>query len=373
MTTINVTKSFLPPIEEYTAYLNQIWESHWLTNNGPLTCRLENELKEQLGVRHLFFVNNGTIALQIAIKALDLRPGDEIITTPFSYVATTSSLVWEGCKPVFVDIDPDTLCLDPTRIEAAITSRTRAIMPVHVFGNPCEVEMIEEIARRKNLRVIYDAAHAFGVNYHLGQSVLRYGDISTLSFHATKLFHTVEGGAVTTEDDELAHKISYLRNFGHNGPEKFFGLGINGKSSEFHAAMGLCVLPRINELIAARRQITEQYDEAFKGLSQIRRPRMFPGIRYNFSYYPVIFESEALLLEVREALNRQNIIPRRYFYPSLTTLPYVERAVTPVADSISARILCLPLYFDLEAADIKRITATIVETVTTSSKMAANF
>ena len=233
---IPVTKSFLPPIEDYIEYLKQIWDSNQLTNNGPLVKELEQKLKEYFDVKHLFFVSNGTIAEQIAIKAADLK-GD-IITTPFSYVATTSSIVWEGCQPVFVDIDPQTLCMNPDLIEDAITEKTTGIIPTHVYGIPCDVEKIQEIAEKHSLKVIYDAAHTFGGKYK-GKSIASYGDISFLSFHATKVFHTVEGGAIITNDDELAHKISYMRNFGHNGPEDFWGVGINGNNSEFHAAMGL--------------------------------------------------------------------------------------------------------------------------------------
>jgi dTDP-4-amino-4,6-dideoxygalactose transaminase len=280
---INVTKSYLPPLEEYVGYLRGIWERGHLTNAGPLVVELEQRLKDYLGVKHCFYVNNGTIALQIAIKALKLE--GEVLTTPFSYVATTSSLVWEGCSPVFVDIDPVTLCIDPAKLEAAITPRTTAIMATHVYGNPCDVEAIAAIATRHGLRVIYDAAHAFGVEYK-DQSVLNYGDISTLSFHATKLFHTVEGGAIITNDDEVAHRISYMRNFGHNGPEAFWGVGVNGKSSEFHAAMGLCVLPQVDNLVRRRREISERYDRILANTA-IVRPQLQPGTtRYTYSYYP---------------------------------------------------------------------------------------
>lgn len=373
MEKINVTKSFLPPYEVYTEYLKQIWESHWLTNHGPLTTRLEADLKAHLGVKHLFFVNNGTIALQIAIKALDLKPGDEVITTPFSYVATTSSIVWEGCVPVFADIDPETLCLDPKSVERVITPRTRAIMAVHVYGNPCEIDALERVAQKHNLKIIYDAAHAFGVEYVPGVSVLTHGDISTLSFHATKLFHTAEGGAIVTENDELAHKISYLRNFGHNGPEAFYGLGVNGKCSEFHAAMGLSVLPHVDEIVAARKRHSLQYDALLAGISQITRPRIPATVRYNYSYYPVLIESEELLLHIRDELVAEGITPRRYFYPSLTSLPYVNAVSMPVSEDASRRALCLPLYFDLSADDINRIAGIVSAAISSHSKKAVNF
>jgi dTDP-4-amino-4,6-dideoxygalactose transaminase len=233
---IPVTKPFLPPIDEYKEYIDGIYQRQWLTNNGPLVNELELKLKEHLNVSHLLYLGNGTIAIQIAIKALELK--GEIITTPFSYVATTSSIAWENCKPVFVDIDKDTLNIDPSKIEAAINANTSAILATHVYGNPCDIDAIQRIANKHNLKVIYDAAHCFGTKYK-GKSVFEYGDVSTTSFHATKLFHTTEGGAVITTNPELLKKMSYLRNFGHDGPEKFECVGINGKNSEFHAAMGL--------------------------------------------------------------------------------------------------------------------------------------
>ncbi|MBX0292137.1 DegT/DnrJ/EryC1/StrS family aminotransferase [Hymenobacter sp. HSC-4F20] len=353
---INVTKSYLPPMEEYVGYLAGIWERAHLTNAGPLVVELEHSLKEYLGVKHLFFVNNGTIALQIALKALDLK--GEILTTPFSYVATTSSIVWEGSVPVFVDIDPQTLCIDASLLEAVITPRTVAIMATHVYGNPCDVEAIEAIAKRHNLRVIYDAAHAFGVTYK-DTSVLNYGDISTLSFHATKLFHTVEGGAIITNDDELAHRISYMRNFGHNGPEAFWGVGVNGKSSEFHAAMGLCVLPKVDELVRRRRELSERYD-ALLADTAVQRPQIQEHTtRYNYSYYPTVMPSEQVLLTVRDALNDADIMPRRYFYPSLNTLEYTGQQPAPVSEDISTRALCLPLYYELTNEEVDTICAVI--------------
>jgi dTDP-4-amino-4,6-dideoxygalactose transaminase len=348
---INVTQSYLPPLEEYIHYLTGIWERVYLTNAGPLVVELEQRLKETLGVKHLFFVNNGTIALQVAIKALKLQ--GEVLTTPFSYVATTSSLVWEGCTPVFVDIDPRTLCINPELLETHITPRTVGIMATHVYGNPCDVEAIEAIASRHNLRVIYDAAHAFGVTYK-DDSVLNFGDISTLSFHATKLFHTGEGGAIVTNDDKLAHRISYLRNFGHNGPEAFWGVGVNGKSSELHAAMGLCILPKVPELIAKRRVLSERYD-ALLDRTQCMRPLLQQYTSYNYSYYPIILPSEEILLRVRDNLNAHEITPRRYFYPSLNTLNYVIPQSAPVSEDISRRVLCLPLYYDLELSQVEYI------------------
>jgi dTDP-4-amino-4,6-dideoxygalactose transaminase len=348
---INVTKSFLPPIEEYTKYLEAIWQSGHLTNHGPLVNELEQKLKDFLQVKHLFYVNNGTIALQIAIKALEIT--GEVITTPFSYVATTSSLVWEHCTPVFADIDPSDYTIDEARIEAAITPRTTAILATHVYGIPCHVEAIQKIADKHKLKVIYDAAHAFGV-LHKGKSILNHGNVSTLSFHATKLFHTVEGGAIVTNDDDVAHRIAYMRNFGHKGHEEFWGLGINGKSSEFHAAMGLCLLPRIDALISSRKERVSLYQELLKK-PDVQTYSEVTDTSWNYAYFPVLFRSEHILLSVRDALNALYIYPRRYFYPSLSHLNYVKSAPTPIADDISTRVLCLPLYFDLAHEDIRRI------------------
>jgi dTDP-4-amino-4,6-dideoxygalactose transaminase len=359
---INVTKAFLPPIEEYKRYLDGIWDRVHLTNHGPLVNELEEKLKEYLGVKHFYFINNGTVALQLAIKALDLE--GEIITTPFSYVATTSSIVWENAKPVFVDIDPKSFTIDTTKIERAITGTTSAILATHVYGIPCNVEAIQAIARKYNLKVIYDAAHAFGVRYK-GDSLLNYGDISTLSFHATKLFHTVEGGGVATNNDELAHKISYMRNFGHKGQEEFWGVGINGKNSEFHAAMGLCNFRHIDSILSTRRISSEMYDQCIAELGIcLQRPVIPDHTEYNHAYYPVVFESETKLLSVRDGLNAANIYPRRYFYPSLDTLPYVyQKGLFPTTHSIASRILCLPLYHDLPMESIKHICSVISKTL----------
>lgn len=357
---IHVTKTYLPPLEEFNKYLQKIWRRKWVTNHGPLVNELEEKLREYLGVKHIFFLANGTIALQIAIKILNLNK--EIITTPFTYVATISSIVWEKCTPVFVDIDPKTLCIDSKKIESAITKRTQAIMPVHVYGNACAVEEIEQIAKRNNIRVIYDAAHAFGVTFK-DNSLLNYGDISTLSFHATKLFHTIEGGALVTNDDELAHKISYYRNFGHNGPEDFFGLGVNAKNSEVHAAMGLCILPIVETLIKKRRVRCELYDNLLLAKSSLRKPANHPLQNYNYSYYPVIFRSEKQLVKVKNYLSSNNIFPRRYFYPSLTKLNYVHSSPCPIAEDIAPRILCLPLYVNLPKKDVKRISELILDSL----------
>lgn len=348
---IPVTRSFLPPLEDYIKYLEKIWKFNQLTNNGPLVQDLESKLKEYLGVKHLFFICNGTIALQIAIKALDLH--GEVITTPFSYVATTSSMVWEGCEPIFVDIDPETLCINPDLIEEAITPRTTGILATHVYGIPCAVEKIEKIAKKHGLKVLYDAAHTFGGKYK-GKSISSYGDASVLSFHATKIFHTVEGGAIVTDDDELAHRIGYMRNFGHHGQEEFWGLGINGKNSEIHAAMGLCNLPYVPNIIQSRKQVSNWYDELFSQTMLVR-----PGIPietdYNFSYYPIIFPSETELLKVRNDLNANDIYPRRYFFPALNKLPYMIYSKFPVTEKNSSSVLCLPLYPDLKKIEVEKI------------------
>jgi dTDP-4-amino-4,6-dideoxygalactose transaminase len=349
---IPVTKPFLPPIADYEQYLAGIWKRNWLTNNGPLVNELELSLKDYLRVKHLLFVTNGTIAIQLAIKALGLK--GQIITTPFSYVATTSSVVWEGCEPVFVDIDPSTCNLDPNKIEAAITPRTSAILATHVYGIPCDWKAISDIAKRKNLKVIYDGAHAFGVTQS-NASVLEQGDITTCSFHATKLFHTVEGGAVITQDPDLLKRLAYLRNFGHDGPDRFAELGINGKNSEFHAAMGLVNLKYLENIIATRKKLCLHYDKFLKTF-QGKKPALPNGTVYNYAYYPVIFDSEELLLKVHDILTKNWIYPRRYFYPSLENLPYSNsKGTCPIAESIAKRALCLPLYDTLTTEEIDMI------------------
>lgn len=351
-TDITVTKTSLPPLDEYLAYLEAIWERGWVTNHGPLVGELEERLRGILASDHVLFVANGTLALQIAIRALGLR--GEVITTPFSYVATTSSLLWEDCTPVMADIDPDTLTIDPDRIEDAITSRTTGILATHVYGIPCDVARIERIAIRHGLKVIYDAAHAFGSQYD-GRSVFFYGDVSTASFHATKVFHTVEGGAVCTDAPEVAREAALLRNFGHTGPNTFARPGINGKNSELHAAMGLCNLPFVEQHQHLRRSIVERYNGHFAGLP-LRRPAIPERAAWNFAYYPVVFASEAALCRVVDLLNEHGVYPRRYFYPSLATLSFVEqRSETPFADDIAPRILCLPLYPALAPEQVDRI------------------
>lgn len=347
---IPVTKPFLPNRVDYDRYLDGIWERNWLTNNGPLVNELELSLKEYLGLDHLLFVSNGTIALQLAIKALGLK--GEIITTPFSYVATTSSIVWEGCTPVFVDIIPDKLTLDPSKIEAAITPNTSAILATHVYGIPCEVETIDRIAKKHNLKVIYDGAHAFGVKVK-GKSIFEYGDISTCSFHATKIFHTIEGGAVVTKDPELLKRMAYLRNFGHDGFEKFNGIGINGKNSEFHAAMGLSVLAYLDDILKTKKQQSEIYLQLLSGL-KVCYPEITGIEFYNHAYFPIIFSDEAQLIKSMEILDGNGVGSRRYFYPGLNNLDYTS-GDCPISDLISKKILCLPLYHTLSKEEQKMI------------------
>ncbi|MBC7409670.1 MAG: DegT/DnrJ/EryC1/StrS family aminotransferase, partial [Arcicella sp.] len=302
---INVTKTFFPPIEDYHFHLQRIWENQWLTNRGELVLELEEKLKAFLQTSSILITNNGTIPLQIALKLLG-KEGD-IITAPFSYVATTAAIVWEKCNPVFVDIHPEYLTIDETKIEAAITGKTSAIVATHVFGNPCNVAVIEAIAKKHHLKVIYDAAHCFGVNYN-GKSVFEYGDVSTCSFHATKLFHTGEGGALFCKDKTLMHQLFYSHNFGHNGPSDFYGLGINGKISELQAAMGLAVLPYIRYIMEERKKVVDYYTTHLD-FTHLKNMRLREGTEWNYSYYPLIFENERQLLQVQEALNEASIFP----------------------------------------------------------------
>jgi dTDP-4-amino-4,6-dideoxygalactose transaminase len=349
---IPVTRPFLPPQEEYNKYLQGIWKRQWLTNMGPLASDLEMKLKEHLSVNHLLFVANGTIGLQMAIKALDLK--GEIITTPFSFVATTSSIVWEGCKPVYVDIDSDSLNIDANKIEQAITENTSAILATHVYGNPCDVIAIERIAQKHNLKVIYDGAHAFGVSVN-GKSIFDYGDVSICSLHATKLYHSIEGGIIMTKNPVLLKKIAYMRNFGFNGPEAFAELGLNAKNSEFHAAMGLVNLGHIQEIHENRKRITERYDEKLKGFKGIK-PVCHKQGSLNYAYYPLVVESEELLHKCMELLKANEIFVRRYFYPSLAkVLPYLDSVEMPVTEHIAKRVMCLPLFHDLTIEEVDLI------------------
>jgi dTDP-4-amino-4,6-dideoxygalactose transaminase len=350
---INVTKTFFPPIADYQTQVQRIWDNQWLTNRGSLLLELEEKLTEYLALEKakLIVMNNGTIPLQIALKLL--ANGGEVITTPFSYVATTAAIVWENCTPVFVDIHPDYLTIDETKIEAAITDKTTCILATHVFGNPCNIEEIERIAKKHNLKVIYDAAHCFGVTYK-GKSIFEYGDISTCSFHATKLFHTGEGGALFTKDPNLFHKCFYSHNFGHNGPLDFHGLGINGKISELQAAMGLAVLPYMQVIYRGRKSVVDFYD-AHLDWNKLNKIQLRDDTNWNCSYYSVLFESELDLLLTQKKLNDAKIHPRRYFYPSLNKVTYIKGASMEISENLASRILCLPLYMDIKIEELEKI------------------
>lgn len=353
---INVTKTFLPPIEEYHKQLQRAWDNQWLTNRGELVLELEEKLKHHLQVSNIIVTNNGTVPLQIALKLLG--KGGEIITTPFSYVATTAAIVWENCTPVFVDIHPEYLTIDETKIQEAITSKTTAILVTHVFGNPCNVDAIETIAKKHNLKVIYDAAHCFGVKYN-GKSIFDYGDISTCSFHSTKLFHTGEGGAMFTRNVDLQHQLFYSHNFGHNGPLAFHGLGVNGKMSELQAAMGLAVLPYIETIASERKKVVDYYNQNLD-FSKLQTLKIRENTDWNYSYYPVIFETEEQLLQIQRELNENQIYPRRYFYPSLNTIEYVKgQSSMSISESVASRILCLPLYNNIAITDLNQICSII--------------
>jgi len=349
---IYVTVPSLAPIEEYVEILKEAWDSGILTHNGPLVQRLEKEVNNYLNLNSAVAVTSGTIALQIAIKALNLT--GEIITTPFSWIATSSAIRWEKCEPVFVDIDPDTLNIDPKKIEEAITHRTTAIMPVHAFSNPCDIEAIENIAKRHNLKVIYDAAHAFAVNYK-GKSVMNYGNISCTSWHATKLFNTGEGGACFTQDPELFEKIKKLRFFGYNDNKNIVEDGCNGKMTEVHAALGLANIKYIDNVKEKRKQIFRIYHDELSKLNFISFQKFNPD-SYNYSYMPIIFDNETRCLNTLKKLAKNNIFARRYFYPSLNTIKAVKAySKMPISEDIASRIICLPSYNNLDIESIYNI------------------
>lgn len=353
---IFVTQPSLAPLDEFNELLKGVWERGILTHNGPLVQRFEKEVGLKLGLEHFLTVTNGTIAIQMAIKALEIK--GEIITTPFTWVATLSAIQWEGCTPVFCDIEPDTLNIDPSKIEAAITKNTVAIMPVHVFGNPCDVEAIEAIAKKHGLKVIYDAAHAIGSTYK-GKSLLEYGDISATSLHATKLLNTAEGGGCITRNIELYEKLKRIRFFGHNDAKDIVEEGFNGKLTEVHAALGIANLKYYDEVLIDRKNKYTIYKEALKDLPNVQFQEIKLG-ETNYSYFPIIFNSEEQLLKVEKELHEAQIIPRRYFYPAVNTysaiVPYIEM---PIAEDIAKRILCLPLYWNLDIEDLKRIISII--------------
>lgn len=357
---IYVTQPYLPPLEEFYPYLQKIWDNKILTNGGPFHQQLEKALCEYLGVEHLALFSNGTIALVTALQAL--RVTGEVITTPYSFVATAHSLLWNGIKPVFVDIDPVTLNLDPAKIEAAITPQTTAIMPVHCYGNPCDVEAIQKIADNYNLRVIYDAAHAFGVETN-GGSVLCYGDLSILSFHATKVFNTFEGGAIICPDAKTKLRIDQLKNFGFVDELTVVAPGINGKMSEINAAFGMLQLEYVDGAIARRRQIDESYRRLLAGVPGIRCLADAGQEVSNYSYFPILVEEGYPLKrdELFQKLKEQGVIARRYFYPLISEfpmyrgLPSAHRDNLPVATWAAQQVLCLPIYPNLTDDDMKRV------------------
>lgn len=348
---IPVTRTFLPPFAEYEALVQRAFATGQLTNRGPLVCELEEKLMDKLEIPVIIAMCNGTIPIQIALRML--ARGGEVITTPFSYVATTASIVWEHCTPVFADIEPEFLTIDPEEIEKKITPATTCILATHVFGNPCDVIRIDEIAHRHNLPVIYDAAHAFGVKYQ-GKGLLSYGTMSTCSFHATKIFQTGEGGALVCNRPELLHEAIYRHNFGHDGPLAFHGLGINGKMSELNAAMGLAILSYMDEVIQKRGYWYAKYLKE-TDLSVCVPVSIRPGTDWNYAYAPVLFHSEERLMTAMHHMSGSKIIPRRYFYPSLHHLPFMPSSDMPISEDISRRILCLPLHHELNDRDFARI------------------
>lgn len=355
---ITVTKTKLPSLEKYNQYLKKIWKANWVTNDGQLVQTLEKKLEEYLGVKNLILVTNGTLALQLPIKALGLK--GEVITTPFTFAATTNVIIWEGLTPIFANIDPQTFNLDPDDVERKITPHTSTIIPVHVYNNPCAVEKLQKIATKYKLKIIYDAAHAFGVK-HKNQSILNFGDVSTLSFHATKVFNTIEGGAIITKDKKIYEKLRLLRNFGieHNGDSVM--PGINAKMNEFQAAMGLCNLGLVKGQIKKRKQLYQLYKRNLSDIPGIQFQRIVTP-DYNYSYMPVLFLNKETRDNIYNKLASQDIYPRKYFYPLTSNLKHLSGVVTQsvrdelsVTNSIADRIMCLPLYGDLKNNDVKRI------------------
>lgn len=357
---IFVTQPTLAPLEDVTELLKGVWETGIMTHNGPLVQRLEKEVGEYLGVKNVVSCVNGTIALQMAIRALELK--GEIITTPFTFIATSNAILWEHCTPVFVDIDPETFNIDPKKIEEKITYHTVGIMPVHVFGNACDIEAIDAIAKKHNLKVIYDAAHAMCVNYK-GKSIFEYGDISCTSFHATKLFGTAEGGAVFTNDEEIDAKLRRIRFFGFENHADIVEDGTNGKMTEVHAAVGLANLKYLKAATEDRKHKYMYYKENLSSVPGVSFQKI-NGDACNYSYFPIVFKDEADCLKVLEALNAEDIYPRRYFYPSINTFTKLFPSVSmPASEDIASRILCLPLYYNLEMADVDRIINVIKDTL----------
>lgn len=359
---IPVTKPYLPNRAKLEKYIDSIYERSWLTNNGPLTQLLTERLQEYLSVSNLLLVNNGTIALQIAYSVLGVKAYKaEAITTPFSFVATSSTLKWEGITPIFSDINSETFCLNPSLLENSITKETRAIVPVHVFGNACDVESIQKVAQKHKLKTVYDGAHAFGVKYK-NHSLLNFGDATTLSFHATKLFHSIEGGAIIFKDQADLEKAKKEINFGIDAPDSICGLGINAKMNEFQAAMGLCVLDEITFISEQRASLWYMYQTHLKEHFQLQKLNVHAS--NNYAYFPIIFKSEQALLRALKTLNDQDIYPRRYFYPSLDTLKYVAPCKSQlISRSIANKILCLPLYPSLDKHTTKKIISSLVKSI----------
>jgi len=358
---IYVTKPVLPPLEEFTEYLKQIWDNKILTNNGPFHQQFERELAEYLGVKYLSLFANGTLALVTALQTL--RITGEVITTPFSFVATTHSLWWNNIKPVFADIEPEYYNLDPDRVEAAITPQTTAIMPVHVYGNPCRVERFQQIADTYGLKLIYDAAHAFGVKIN-GNSVLNYGDLSVMSFHATKVFTTFEGGAIICHDEATKKRIDNLKNFGFVNETTVVIPGINAKMNEVQAAMGLLQIKYVDEAIRKRREIAQYYREGLQSIEGIRFLNDMEGVEHCYSYYPVLIDKDKYGKardHVYELLKQHNIYGRRYFYPLISQLPTyrglesAKPGAMPAAEKVTEQVLCLPIYPDLQQEATNRI------------------
>jgi len=356
---IYVTEPAMPPLSEFVVYLEKIWESKWLTNNGQFHQQLENELCEYLGVKYISLFSNGTLALVTALQAL--RITGEVITSPFSFVATTHALWWNNIKPVFTDIDPFTFNLDPQKIEAAITPKTTAILPVHVFGNPCEVNAIQEIADTYGLKVIYDACHTFGVTIN-NEPVLNFGDLSVMSFHATKVYNTFEGGAIVCHDSAMKKRIDLLKNFGFTGETTVIAPGINAKMNEVQSAFGLLQLKYVDELIAKRKEIANYYCQKLVNIPGIKVLNDVPGIKNCYSYFPILIEKNNFGIsrdEVYTELRKHNIYSRRYFYPLISQFPAykgLDSALPgklPIAEKITEEILCLPLFPDLNKAKIE--------------------
>ena len=363
---ITVTSPLLPSLEEFIPYLQQIWDSKWITNNGIFHQQLEQALCEFLGVKYISLFTNGTLPLITALQAL--RITGEVITTPYSFVATTHALWWNGIKPVFVDIDPETGNLDPDKIEAAITPKTTAIMPVHVYGTPCDTERIKEIADKYGLKVIYDAAHAFGVKKD-GESILNAGDMSTLSFHATKVYNTIEGGALVMHDAETKKRIDYLKNFGFAGETTVVAPGINSKMDEIRAAYGLLNLKQVDAAIVARKQVAIRYREVLKDVEGIAFFDDQPNITHNYSYFPIFVDAEKYGMtrdELYFKMKEQNVFGRRYFYPLISdfsTYRGLESAKPenlPNARKMADSVICLPMYHDLTKQDVERVLNCIV-------------